>query len=396
MGFKTKAGNFIDKVFGKDIVVEVDGIAYSNFLSVSVTRSLETIANEFTVTGTVEKLEDFQISLGDDVVILFHEVSILDGYVESISSEYSNNGHTVTISGRDRTADIVDGTVFKPLVINGAMTLKVLLTKLLSENGISNINVIDLVRPDIFEKTDQIEVEKGTGLFEVVDKYCAKRQVLATTNGQGDLVITRGGVEAEEYSDKILHIANQFQSGQNNVLQASKTQASSNRYNKYIVQCQEDILSQLFKGSSLGNEILPVNEGVVFDQDIRKSRVLVIVDESLGSAELAKKRAEWEASIRKSRSFGYTCSVQGFLVDKTKVWSPNSLVHVTDERLDVDEKLLIRDVSFSYNVDNGSITQLTLVKEDSYIPKPLSPDFGELTVNNLLDDIKRVQVGGNE
>jgi hypothetical protein len=62
----------------------------------------------------------------------------------------------------------------------------------------------------------------------------------------------------------------------------------------------------------------------------------------------------------------------------------------------VDEKLLIRDVSFSYTVDNGSITQLTLVKEDSYIPKPLSPDFGELTVNNLLDDIKRVQVGGNE
>jgi prophage tail gpP-like protein len=69
MGFKTKAGNFINKVFGKDIVVEVNGVAYSNFLSVDVNRSLETIANEFTVIGTVEKLEDFPIALGDDVVI---------------------------------------------------------------------------------------------------------------------------------------------------------------------------------------------------------------------------------------------------------------------------------------------------------------------------------------
>ena len=101
MGFKAKAGNFIDKVFGKDIVVEVNGVAYSNFLSVEVNRSLETVANEFTVIGTVEKLEDFPISLGDDVVILFHEVSILDGYIETVSSEYSNDGHTVTISGRD-------------------------------------------------------------------------------------------------------------------------------------------------------------------------------------------------------------------------------------------------------------------------------------------------------
>ena len=372
MGFKTKAGNFINKVFGKDIVVEVNGVAYSNFLSVDVNRSLETIANEFTVIGTVEKLEDFPIVLGDDVVILFHEVSILDGYVEIISSEYSNDGHTVTISGRDRTSDIVDGTVFNPLVITGSMTLKALLTKLLSDNGVGNINVIDLVRPDIFTKKDQVNSDQGESLFSDVDRYCAKRQVRATTDGEGNLVVTRGG-EGVEYSQKIIHNYSPFLASQNNVLSASKYESTFNRYNKYIVKSQNDVLGLVSGGSGIDVKKDTNQDGESSDSEIRPSRVLTIVDETAGDSDYSKKRAEWESSVRKARGFSYSCKVQGFLVDDSNVWTPNCLVSVTDQRLNVDDTLLIKDVYFSYSVDQGSITELIMVKKDSYQMAPDSP-----------------------
>jgi prophage tail gpP-like protein len=210
-------------------------------------------------------------------------------------------------------------------------------------------------------------------------------------------VITRGGVESIKYSDKIIHIANQLQSGENNVLNASKSQTQLNRYNKYIVQCQEgDITAFLdeIKSVSGDDNLLALNEGIAFDPDgIRDSRTLVIVGESLGNAEVAKDRAKWEASVRRARSFEYTCSLQGFLVDKTKVWSPNSLVRVTDERLDIDDDLLIRDVSFLYDLNNGSITELTLVQKDAYDPQP---NVDEVLVGSFLDAIQKARGGESQ
>jgi prophage tail gpP-like protein len=120
---------------------------------------------------------------------------------------------------------------------------------------------------------------------------------------------------------------------------------------------------------------------------------LVIVGESLGNAEVAKDRAKWEASVRRARSFEYTCSLQGFLVDKTKVWSPNSLVRVTDERLDIDDDLLIRDVSFLYDLNNGSITELTLVQKDAYDPQP---NVDEVLVGSFLDAIQKARGGESQ
>jgi prophage tail gpP-like protein len=287
--------------------------------------------------------------------------------------------------------------VFQPLIINGDIKLKALLDKLLKENGITDIDVIDLASPDGFTKKDQVNIDRGANLFDVVDKYCSMRQVLATTDGLGRLVITRGGVESIKYSDKIIHIANQLQSGENNVLNASKSQTQLNRYNKYIVQCQEgDITAFLdeIKSVSGDDNLLALNEGIAFDPDgIRDSRTLVIVGESLGNAEVAKDRAKWEASVRRARSFEYTCSLQGFLVDKTKVWSPNSLVRVTDERLDIDDDLLIRDVSFLYDLNNGSITELTLVQKDAYDPQP---NVDEVLVGSFLDAIQKARGGESQ
>tara|TARA_R100000951_G_scaffold115745_1_gene124890 strand:- start:416 stop:1612 length:1197 start_codon:yes stop_codon:yes gene_type:complete len=398
MGFKTNAGSFIDNVFGKDIVIEVNGVAYSNFLSVQVSRSLETMANKFTVSGTVEKLEDFPISMGQNIVIFFHEISVLDGYVESIVSDYGNGGHFVTISGRDITADIVDGTVFKPLVISGSISLKALLSKLLSDNGVTGISVIDLVSPELFGKKDQINIEQGTGLFEAVDKCCAKRQVIATTDGYGNLVITRGGKGGKKYSEKIIHIYNKFQSGSNNVLNASRSEVVTNRYNKYIVKSQNNFSGLLAELALISPQQDTNQEGIAIDSEIRKSRVLTIVDEDAGDSQYAKKRAEWEMAIRKSRSFEYTCSVQGFLVDRTQVWEPNVVVSVKDERLNLDEDLIIRDVNFNYNVDDGSVTTLSCTKQDAYQIEPATPL--SQSIQRLIDAIekanKQAEEGGDE
>ena len=86
-----------------------DGAEIKGWRSVSVGLSLSTICNGFSLSQFVG--DDFESPVlfpGDSIRIECDGELLLDGYVDEMSSSFSSGNHSISISGREKTCDIVD------------------------------------------------------------------------------------------------------------------------------------------------------------------------------------------------------------------------------------------------------------------------------------------------
>ena len=101
---------------GKNIVtLYIDGQAYSHWTILSFTMELNSCARSFSFGATPKlpgntSLNDFrpgqkvQIAIGDDLV--------LSGYIDATPVSYSASSVSLTVSGRSKTCDLVDCSVY--------------------------------------------------------------------------------------------------------------------------------------------------------------------------------------------------------------------------------------------------------------------------------------------
>jgi len=372
------AVDFLRNKTENNIYIVINNVSYSNFLSINISRSLETIANQFTITLSLESIAKLPFKLGDSVSIYFDKTPLITGYVEVLSATYSTNTHYATISGRDKTADIIDSSIETPVSITGSISLVDLIKNILESNNINDIDVRSNVDIDLFTANDQITVDNGDSIFNVIDEYCLKRQVIATTSGAGDILLTRVDQNGESYTTKLVHRSNAGsnsvidrsslsslvnKTSENNIISATYTLSTVNKFSKYVVKTQ-DILKELNLPSIDRLNKTAIKE----DNTARGGRTMVIPSDNTRDLETAQNRANWELSANKSKEAVYQCQVAGFISEKDKVWTPNTLIKVEDERHSIDDFMIIKSVDIMYSLDSGSLTNLELIKKDSYQP----------------------------
>jgi len=362
------------------ILVQINGVDYENFISVTARRSIETITGTFEAVATIDKFGNFPIKLQDTVRILVEGQSVINGFIEVIEPSYDNTSHTIRLAGRDKTADVIDSSVKAPFSLSpskGTITLKTTIEKLLEGNGI-NIGVIDLVNPKPFGAGDTLDAEVGQNMFEVIDKYCQKRQVLATTDGNGNIVIARGstnliGARLVHRDTNLVSPTPQTDLGpefppitrENNILSASARYSMAERFNEYAVLSQSNLGSLLSAAIASNTSSIVDQPGSAKDTDVRASRFLSIPADTSNDVNTSVDRAIWEANVRRSRGFSYQCSVQGFLATEDQIWAPNFLVSVKDGKADIDSQLLIKTVEYNSS-DAGTVTTLEMSYKDSF------------------------------
>ena len=107
------------------ITLETNGKRYEGFTTVNVRRSFPvTIWGAFSFNAVSSRAMRFPIELGDPCKVYANGVSIINGYIEKLSISYSNNEHTISIEGRDKTCDIIDSTLNSKAIYNPPITLK--------------------------------------------------------------------------------------------------------------------------------------------------------------------------------------------------------------------------------------------------------------------------------
>lgn len=335
--------------------IKINGRPYVNFDNASVLASITAMARAFSFVSTADLENSFPIKIGDEVFITADGIDVLEGYIEMLDISYDAKSHSIRVGGRSRLADLVDSTVPTQFEKTGTSLPAI------ASSVMSAIDLEPLVRDETKGVKDfgaDIQsAEIGMNALEFLESYARKRQVLLTSDGARTLVLTRAGSIKAPNSLK-----NQRGALDNNILSSSRSIDYSKRYYHYLVKAQLNTTAPDFQRDP--REVVD-QQGDAFDNVIRTTRKLEMNAEESMDSFSAKDRAAWEKNIRLGNADVYSAKIVGNSFDG-KLWLPNTLVRVQDEFAMIDEELLIREVQYNFNLNEGSTTELTMISPITY------------------------------
>lgn len=354
------------------ITLELNGVRYTNFISINVERSIENIYGSFNFVATYAEDITFPIKRRSPCRVLVNETPIITGYIEKIDVRYSSSDHKVSCQGRDNTCDIFDSQVDGDIEFKPPVSLNAIVAETVKRINVSNMNVINESGAiENFEQKDLVSSRIGQTAFNFIETYSRKRQVFVTGDGQGNIVLARGSKQQIGLGGLYNQIGDPNQ--RNNILSSSVSFDDTNRFHIYRCKSQGNPVVLNFTGDVEPQTIVERTQTVT-DNDIRPSRILVFNAENSSDGADVKDRAVWEANIRRVRAFTYSVTVQGDSYDGVNPWRVNRLVQVIDEFAGINAMLLIKSISFNLSVDSGTTTDLELVTPDGYSPEAERPN----------------------
>lgn len=336
-----------------EVSLFVNGQRYEGWTEASVKRSVKAIAGEFHLsvtdnwggTGSV-----FFISIGDKAQVKIGDEILITGYVEEIQNSIDATGHTVSVSGRDKTGDLVDSSaIYKSGEIKNADLLKI--AQLLTEPFGLSVSA----ETDVGAAFPGFVVKTGETVFEALDRAARLRGVLFSSDGSGNVIITKLGKTKARTS---------LIEGQN-VKQASLSLDTKDRFSEYFVKAQ-------MKGNDQthGKHVSQV-KGDASDPVMKRYRPLVVIAEQQANLAESQKRAQWEAAVRAANSSKISVTVQGFeQTESGPLWQANELVYFESKTMGLKQELLVADIEWKISGSGGRETVMTLQKPDAFIPKP--------------------------
>ncbi len=338
--------------------IKLNGEEYTNWTRATLSRSLETCSGGFSFTSTANEKSVFPIKRGDRVQISIDNQDGLNGFVEKIGGGYTAVSHEIIVSGRDKTGDFIDSSVRSIKEFTGAISLIDIIRNVLRSLGQTGISVIDNTSGiETFKNSDISSAEVGKNAFEFCELYARKRQVFLSTDGKGNILLTRANSEVAPV--KLQNILN---GKDNNITSADFDFDDTKRFGVYEVKSQ---LNPYFleTGDTPGNIVS--QSGQANDSDIRSTRYLEINSEESSESQTCKDRANWQSNIRRARSMTYSPivpvhSLNGYLL------APNVLMEVNDVFANIQATLLVRSVVYSESNTEGSKTQLDMTYRDAY------------------------------
>lgn len=364
------------------IKLEVNGIQYNNFESASCEIRLDALSNTFSFEAVAAEGEPLPFKGGEPCLVLVNDEVVLTGNIEVITVDYNASDHVIFIQGRDKTGDLLDSTL-NPVDIITGITLKELIEVVLDQIQL-NIDVIDLVNPAPFnEAEDLASIESGDNAFSFIEKYARKRQVLLTSDENGNVVINTNS--GEPAPGAVQHIIG---SSDNNILASSFNFDTTGRFNIYKFASQLSVPTLNAAGEISFSSVVD-QSSEVFDPNIRIGRQLVLVSEVPNSDLSNESRAKWEADIRRARGLFYAVTVHSYQVDPTDgdsdLWRTNKLYQVIDDFLGKQQRMLCNSVTYTFDLEAGEQTALGFVDEKTYTLDLTTASTSEIASDILFE-----------
>lgn len=343
-----------------DVTLTIENLKFSGWESVSIKRSIEAAAGSFSLSLSerwndsvaawpVFVFDKAEVRIGSDVLIT--------GYIDEVNVSLSADSHSITVNGRDKTADIVDcSALHKSGQWNNRSLLKIA-SDLCTPFGIT-------VKGDTTAEApiESVVVQPGETIFDLLSRLAKGRKLLITSSPDATLVFGRSAPKAA---------GNTALKEGENILSCEAEFTGKERFSSYTVEGQPDMVTGLV-----------FSKGSAMDENVPKHRPLLIIAEEKASISYCKARAGWEAKVRAAKSKTVRITVQGFRDLFGKIWEVNTFVRVEAPSIRVSGDLLITETEFVKD-NGGSITRLTLKRADAYLP--------DVTMNSIGKEFELVK-----
>lgn len=337
--------------------LRINGAIYSGWLSVSVTASMCQAARSFDLRLTERwpgRTEAWRIREGDACTVELDGETVLTGWVDEFSPAYEPEAHAVRVAGRSKTADLVDcsamvkGGQFKGYPVDA-------IARTLAANvGLGDIKVI--AKASAGAAFPDVQINPGETCFELIERLCRLRALLACDDAAGNLVLTRAGAGGFRRAGAIRRGVN--------VHGASASLSQARRFSDYFVRGQQTGTDNLF-GTEAAQPQAHVNDAAV-----RRKRPRLVIAENQGSISDFTARAHWEQRFGAAEGVVATYRLRSWRDAAGRLWSPGDLVPVEDDWLGISQDLLIKTVTYQKD-DQGTAATVELVPADALTPEPV-------------------------
>lgn len=330
-----------------EIALLVGGVLYSGWTEVSVKRSLEAASGAFSVSLSERwpgQTSQWPIFVGNAVEVYIGREVVISGWVDEVESGISASDHTMSVSGRDRTADIIDCSAVNRPGEWRNKKIESIAAELCEPFGVK-------VRAEVSTGAalSTFRTQPGETVFEAIERAVKKLGIMVTSDTGGALVFTRSG--STRYSLKLKE--------GDNIIEASGKFSSKDRFSKYIVEAQNDGSGEEQKGIYATAE----------DRGVKRYRPLSIQAEDQATQAQALARAKWEAQVRAARASIFTVKVPGWRIGNEGIWKTNRIIPIDAPSVRASGEVLIEAVEFSRGSD-GTTTTLTLKRPDAFAELP--------------------------
>ena len=327
--------------------LKVNNRVFSGWTSATVTRGLRQASSTFSLLLT-DKWDGqlWPVRPYDKCELFYNNQLLITGYVDSSGISYDAQSHDVSVTGRSKTADLVDCSVASKQFNN--QKIESIAQSLANPFGIkviADVNTGDRIRT--------WKPDEGSSVFEAIEDLARLNALLITDNPNGDLLLTRAGTDRAPAS---------LESGVN-ILSSAATFDVVNRFSDYIVKGQQRASDEI-DAETAAHVIATIK-----DPQVKRYRPLIVLAEDQVNTSLAKKRGQWEMNSRIGRSQSVSVMVQGWQANG-QFWAPNQLVTVKDSRVDVNTDLLIASVRYMIDDTSGTTCQMELMPIEAFSPEP--------------------------
>ncbi len=348
------------------LTLHVNGDTFDGWKEVSLHRGFDALAGSFEL-GLTERYPDhpdkWVIEAGQACDVTIGGERVLTGYIDDASYAFDANSHTVTMTGREKTADLVDCSVIHGSGSFKNRTVEQIAAEIARPFGINVISVDGAGNRTVSTKLGaghagkeplrRLSLQQGETAWEVIDRIARQRSVMAITNADGDLELRKPAMTRAGYA-LVQGVNVRAATFKNNV---------RDRYSDYLLKGHphgQD--GDFLLGTSDTRAYTP--KATAQDPGVPRYRPLMIINEETSTGASLAARAKWEATIRAGKARSVQVTVSGWRTDAGELYQIDRLVPVHIPRLGVDEELLVAGVQYRKAADTTCV--LTLVPKEAY------------------------------
>lgn len=344
-----------------DLTLTVNGTSKSGWTSVRVTRGIERMPSDFDIEQTelfAGDLSSVSAQPGDTCQILLGSDPVITGYIDRVVWSISKGAHTIRVTGRSKSQDLVDCSAeWSGGQISGATAL-VVAQNLAQPYKIPVSALCDVGKP--IPKFNLIFGETGHAIIERVCKFSG---LLFYDMPDGSVVLARTGTTKA---------ASGFTEGQN-IQAASLTRAMDQEYSEYdVVPLSMAMMNDASAVNGTRSPNAPLAQA--FDVNVKPPRrrlKISVCEPGAAGHDLSIQRANWEAARRAGRALKLTLTTDSWRDSGGTLWTPNTIVTVQSPALKLNNvDLCIGEVSFRRD-NNGTTADLILMPPKAFLPEPV-------------------------
>lgn len=334
-----------------ELVLIANGLEFQGWEEIEVTLRAEGFPPSFRVRASVSGT--LAVKEGDPCIVRLGSDTVITGYIDFIRDYGDASNHSIEISGRGKTQDLVDCGAEWPShqMINGnALTVS---KQLAAAYG---INVVLAGGSSAGPTIPQWALNYGDTAAAIVQRVARNAGLLAYEDHLGRLVLAGAGTR--QASSGIAWGVN--------VEQWSVERSMDQRFSDYVVTS----VTADTQGAVGGSDFTYLRK----DPGVPRHRLTYLMTEYMAEnpQDFTAKRADWEAARRAGRSNVVTAVVDSWRDDGDTLWSPNTLIPVTLPGVKSGQSWIIAEVTYRRDNQHGTTAQITAMPPSAFTPEPIT------------------------